>query len=261
MFNKSKDCAVRLLNYSHNLNNKELIAPTTLSFPKGRVGILVGKQDSAKSLFLRTLAGHEFGNNGDIVTYGKSLKNSGAEYKRHVFLVSPSIQFNLPCTLAHIPGILMGFYKDWDFVAYRNWLEHMGLPEDFNYSQLSQVMKMRTLVAIAMACGAEVLLFEDVDNYLTTEQQRELMLALQMKAAAGVCALMSSRRLTRWVTSDVDLYSFKGANIIRVDANLLKKRIVGQDTHRPILAAKNGWTQHNLGDENTATMTMTFIAT
>lgn len=261
MFNKSKDCAVRLLNFSHNFNNKELISPTTLSFPKGRIGVLVGKQDTTKSLFLRAVAGYEAGNVGDIITHGKSLKNSGAEYKKHVFLVSPYVQFNLPCTLSQIPGILMGFYKDWNFSTYKSWLEHMGLPENLSYSQLSAATKMRALVAIAMACGAEVLLFDDVDNYLTSEQQRELMLALQMKAQAGIFALISSRRLTRWVTSDVDLYSFKGTNIIRVDANLLKKRIVGKDTPRPILPIKNGWTQRDPEDENTATMTMTFVAT
>src|SRR5688572_16582936 len=137
MFSNSKDSAIRLLNFSQIFSNKESISPTTISFAKGRVAILVGKQEQTKGYLLRSIAGYEGNCNGDIVSYGKSLKNSGAEYKKNIFLVSPNIQFNLPCTLSHIPGILMGFYKNWDFLAYRHWLEHLGLPEQVSFSQLS----------------------------------------------------------------------------------------------------------------------------
>jgi ABC-type multidrug transport system ATPase subunit len=261
MFNKSKDSAIRLLNFSQSDGNKELLSPTTLSFPKGRIGVFVGKQDVNKAHFMRAIAGFEEAQSGDVVIGNRSLRNSGADYKRNVFLVSSSIQFNLPCTLAHIPGILMGFYEDWDFVAYRTWLDHMQLEDSIPYSQLSTSAKMRALVAIAMACGAEVLLFDDIDSYLDSEQQKTLVTALQMKCSAGVTVLMGSRRLSRWVKSDIDLYSFKDSSLIRVDAALLRKRIVGEESDRPTLSSSKGWTRKENGDENTATMTMTFVAT
>lgn len=261
MFSKSKDSAIRLLNFSQNLGDKELLSPTTISIPKGRIGVFVGKQDLNKGHLMRAVAGYEEASTGDIVLGGKSLRNSGADYKRNVFLVSPYVQFNLPCALSNIPGILMGFYENWDFVTYKTWLNHMNLAENQPYSQLSTGAKMRALIAIAMACGAEVLLFEDIDSYLDSEQQRTLIAALQMKCSAGDTAIIGSRRLTRWVNMDIDLYSFKEANLIRVDANVLRKRIVGPEPSRPTLAAKNGWTRKEFGDENTATMTMTFVAT
>ncbi len=261
MFSKSKDSAIRLLNFSQLSGDVELLSPTTLSIPKGRVGVFVGKQDVNKGHLLRAIAGYEEAASGDIVISGKSLRNSGTEYKKNVFLVSPYVQFNLPCALSHIPGILMGFYENWDFVAYKTWLNHMNLSDSLPFSQLSTGAKMRALIAIAMACGAEILLFEDVDSYLDTEQQKTLIAALQMKCSAGSTALIGSRRLTRWVNSDVDLYSFKESNLIRVDAGILRKRIVGPEPTRPTLSAKNGWTKKEFGEENTATMTMTFVAT
>lgn len=261
MFSKSKDSAIRLLNFSQEKECKELLGTTTFAFPKGRVGVVVGKSECQKSHLLRAIAGQEQGITGDIVVCNRSVRNSGSEYKRNVFIVSPYVQFNLPCALNHVPGILMGFYENWDFVAYRNWLEHLGLSETIPYSQLSQSAKMRALIAIAMACGAEVLLFEDIDTYLDSEQQKSLMNALQLKAAAGQTALIGSKRLTRWVHSDVDLYSFKDASLIRVDTETLRKRLLVTDTPaRPVLARKNGWTKQE-GEENTATMTMTFVAT
>lgn len=262
MFSKSKDSAIRLLNFSQVQGDKEILSPTTLSFPKGRVGVFVGKQDFNKGHFMRAVAGFEEASSGDVVIGNKSLRNSGAEYKRNVFLVSASIQFNLPCTLAHIPGILMGFYENWDFITYKSWLDHFDLADNQPYSQLSTGAKMRALVAIAMACGAEVLMFEDMDAYLDSDQQKTLIAALQMKCTAGVTALVGSRRLSRWVKNDLDLYSFKENNLIRVDSELLRKRIVGEAPTRPTLAAaNNGWTKQGFGDENTATMTMTFVAT
>jgi len=261
MFSKSKDSAIRLLNFSQSMGDKELLSPTTVSIPKGRVGVFVGKQDVAKGHLMRALAGYEEATTGDVVIGGKSLKNSGADYKKNVFLVSPYVQFNLPCSLSHIPGILMGFYENWDFVAYKTWLNHMNLSDSLPFSQLSTGAKMRALIAIAMACGAEVLLFEDVDSYLDSEQQKTLVAALQMKCSAGSTALIGSRRLTRWVNSDVDLYSFKEASLIRVDANVLRKRIVGPEPTRPSLSPSSGWTRRESGEENTATMTMTFVAT
>ncbi|MEZ4814937.1 MAG: ATP-binding cassette domain-containing protein, partial [Bdellovibrionota bacterium] len=196
MFSNSKDSAIRLLNFSQVLGDKEVISPTTLSFSKGRVGIFVGKQDQSKNCLFKALAGHEDATSGDIVIGQKSLKKSGSEYKKNVFLVSPSVQFNLPCTLAQIPGILMGFYENWNFVSYTTWLEQLGLNGAMPYSQLSVGAKMRALIAIAMACEAEVLLFEDVDSYLDSDQQRTLIAALQLKCSAGVTALIGSRRLT-----------------------------------------------------------------
>lgn len=260
MFSKSKDSAIRLLNFAQNLGDKEVIAPTTQSFPKGEICVLVGKQEVSKSHLLRSIGGFEECASGDIITCGKSARNSGAEYKRNVFLVSPYIQFNLPCTLSHIPGILMGFYENWDFINYKSWLEHFGLNENTAYSQLSVNSRMKALTAIAMACGAEVLLFEDVDSFLNSEDQKTLLATLNMKKSVGVTSIIGSKRLTRWVNSDVEMYSFKNTSLIRVDANILKKRIVGPEASRPILPAKDGWTRQKVAEENTATMTMTFVA-
>ena len=99
MFSKSKDSAIRLLNFSQSDGNKELLSPTTLSFPKGRIGVFVGKQDVNKAHFMRAIAGFEEAQSGDVVIGNRSLRNSGADYKRNVFLVSSSIQFNLPSNI------------------------------------------------------------------------------------------------------------------------------------------------------------------
>lgn len=260
MFSKSKDSAIRLLNFSQEKDCTELLSSTSHSFPKGRIGVIVGKSECQKAHLLRAIAGYEQGTTGDIVICNKSVRNSGTEYKKHVFIVSPNVQFNLPCALNHVPGILMGFYENWDFIAYRTWIEHLKLTETVPYSQLSVGAKMRALIAIAMASGADVLLFEDIDSYLDNEQQKTLMNALQLKCAQGHTALIGSKRLTRWVNSDVDLYSFRDTNLIRVDTQVLKKRMEITESPRPTLAVRNGWTRHQLGDENTATMTMTFIS-
>lgn len=260
MFSKSKDSAIRLLNFSQNLGDKEIISSTTQSFPKGEICVLVGKQEISKSHLLRSIGGFEECVAGDIVTCGKSARNSGADYKRNVFLVSPYIQFNLPCTLSHIPGILMGFYENWDFISYKSWLEHFGLNDNTPYSQLSVNSRMKALTAIAMACGADVLLFEDIDSFLTSEDQKTLLSALQMKKSIGVTTILGSKRLTRWINSDVEMYSFKNTNLIRVDTELLKKRVGISEATRPILPAKDGWTRQKIAEENTATMTMTFVA-
>jgi iron complex transport system ATP-binding protein len=261
MFSKCKDSAVKLLNFSQEKNNEEIIGSTSYSFPKGRVGIVVGKSESQKAHFLRAIAGYELGTTGDIVICDKSVRNSGSEYKKNVFIVSPYVQFNLPCAISHVPGILMGFYENWDFATYRTWIDYLGLAESVPYSQLSTGSKMKALIAIAMASGAEVLLFEDVDSYLDSEQQKTLMNALQLRCATGLTAILGSRRLTRWVNSDVDLYSFKDTTFIRVDATALKRRIEnGESEDRIMMPMKNGWTRQNKGEENTATMTMTFIA-
>jgi len=155
----------------------------------------------------------------------------------------------------------MGFYENWDFIAYKTWIDYFALPDNTPYSQLSVGAKMKALIAIAMATNAEVLLFEDIDSYLNSEEQKSLMNALQLKSATGHSALIGSKRLTRWVTSDVDLYTFKDQILTKVDSQTLKRRL-GVSSNAPrTMPAKNGWTRHQLGDENTATMTMTYIAT
>ncbi len=260
MFSKTKDSAIRLLNFSQEKNSREVIAPVTMSFPKARIGVVVGKSESQKGSFLRTISGFDSPATGDIVISNKSLRNSGVEYKRNVFLVSPYVQFNLPCSLSQVPGILTAFYDQWDFVAYRNWVEYLGLPGNVMYSELPNPQKMKALIAIAMASSADVLIFEDIDTYLQSDHQRTLLNSLQMKSLSGGSALIGSRRLTRWVNSDVDLYSFKGTSLIQVDTQALKQRLEGP---APLANAslQNGWPRYNQPNENTQTMTMTFLAT
>ncbi len=250
-----KDYAVILKKYSKVLNGEEVISPTTYAFPQNRIGVFIGKAETEKSYLLRSIGEYESFEQGEIEIKNSFAQKNDKEYKKKVFLVSPNMDYHLPCTLQQIPGILSLFYTEWNFETFKLWLNHFKLPENVMVSKLTRIEKAKTLTCIALASGASVLVFEDIDSYLNIEEQHNLIATLEVKRMMGCTALIGSKHITRWVGYDLDLYTFQNKKLMVIDTVRLRKKIANIEEPYAIPSSEQ-WKESSFGDNKTITRTI-----
>jgi ABC-type cobalamin/Fe3+-siderophores transport system ATPase subunit len=250
-----RDYAVVLKKYSKVLNGEEIISPTTYAFPQNRIGVFIGKAEVEKSYLLRAIGDHESFEQGDIQIQNSFAQKNDKEYKKNVFLVSPNIDYNLPCSIEQIPGVLSLFYSHWNFETFKTWINHFKLPEAIMFSKLTRIEKAKTLTCIALASGVGVLAFEDIDAYLNIEEQHNLIATLEIKRMMGCTVLIGSKHITRWMGYDLDLYTFHNKKLMVIDTVKLRKKIANIEEPYAIPSTEQ-WRESSFGDDKTITRTI-----
>ena len=98
-----------------------------------------------------------------------------------------------------ITKITKSFYKDWDDAAYRKYMQLFKLEENKTPSQLSEGMKVKFALALALSHNAKLLLLEEPTSGLDPVSRDELLDVFMDLSEQGITILFSTH-----ITSDLD---------------------------------------------------------
>lgn len=172
----------------------------SFSMESGSVMGFIGRNGAGKTTTLKSLLHLVHPDAGRITLLGKDTDRDEQEIRRSIGFVSGGLSYYPRKHLRQITDATRRFYPTWDEKMYRSCLERFRLSEDKRTSELSEGMKVKYQLALAMSHGAKLLILDEPTSGLDPVSRDDLLdLFLTLAEEDGVSILFSTH-----ITSDLE---------------------------------------------------------
>ena len=166
---------------------------------KGTIMGFVGRNGAGKTTTLKSILNIVHADDGSVSYFGMDIKDCEAEIKRRIGYAGGAVSYFKKRKIGEIMGITKTFYDTWDDAVYRRYMDIFNLDERKTASELSQGMKVKLSLVMALSHGAELLILDEPTSGLDPISRDELLEIFQYLKGQGVSILFSTH-----ITSDLD---------------------------------------------------------
>ncbi len=166
--------------------------------PQGHIVGLIGRNGAGKSTtikgILRLIAAE-----GAVSVFGKNMDEGEMAVKQMIGYVGGGFRYYPMNTLAAIRKAYSPFYSTWNQGKYEKFLAQFDLSERKKVKELSEGMKVKFALALALSHGAKLLIMDEPTSGLDPLSREEFCdIVLQLVREEGVSVLFSTH-----ITSDL----------------------------------------------------------
>lgn len=166
---------------------------------RGEITGIVGNNGAGKTTILKCILGVMECDSGEITMDGLTLSRDESKYKEKIGVVFDSGYFYENLSLAEMKKIISSAYKNWDEGKYQEYIKKYKLDSKQKIDTLSQGMKMKYALALALSHNAEILIFDEPTSGLDPKTRQLFCEEMVRQKKEGKCILFSTH-----ITSDLD---------------------------------------------------------
>lgn len=167
---------------------------------EGQIMGFIGRNGAGKTTTLKCLLGQVHPSGGRVRFFGEDFAPNELSIKRRIAFVSGGIRFYPRTPLKTLTRVTRRFYDDWDDETCARLMERFHLDERKRADELSEGMKVKYMLALALSHHARLLLLDEPTSGLDPVSRDELLgLFLRLAEEEGVTILFSTH-----ITSDLD---------------------------------------------------------
>ena len=180
--------------------SKFTLKNVSFSLEQGRIMGLIGKNGAGKSTTLKAMLNMVCPDGGSIQMLGSDFRQEEERCKQELGVVLGGIQFYPTKKLQTITDVTRRFYQSWDDDAYQRYMSRFELDEQKQVRQLSEGMKVKYLIALALSHNAKLLIFDEPTSGLDPVAREDLLELFQQLVESGQRSILFSTH----ITSDLD---------------------------------------------------------
>lgn len=190
---------------------------------KGRITGFIGRNGAGKTTTIKSMLNLIHPDSGEILYFGKPLAGNEMEIKQRIGYSTGTVSWYPRKKIRDIVNVEKRFFDSWDENAYRKYLELFALDESKAPVELSEGMKVKFNLLLALSHKAEVLILDEPTSGLDPFSRNELLEIFDQLKKEGVAVFFSTH-----VISDIEkcaddiVYISKG----RIIAALSKKDFI-----------------------------------
>ena len=147
----------------------------TFALPKGYIMGFVGQNGSGKTTTIRSVMNMTRADSGSISVFGLDSVKDSIEIKQRLGVVFDSMYLAEHLTAKQIEQQIRPFYKNWNSDDFFASLKRFSLPDDRSVGDFSKGMKMKLMIAIALAHKPELLILDEPTSGLDPVARDELL--------------------------------------------------------------------------------------
>lgn len=166
---------------------------------EGQITGFIGRNGAGKTTTLHSIMGLLIPDSGEITFWGKRLSDDRFAAKQKIGFVSSGMGYYAKSRLRTITEVTRSFYSQWDENAYRDYMKRFSLEESKTPETLSNGMKIKYMLALALSHNAELFILDEPTSGLDPVSRDELLEILLDLRDKGKTILFSTH-----VTSDLD---------------------------------------------------------
>ena len=171
----------------------------TFSVEAGTIMGFIGRNGAGKTTTLKSLLGLVHPDAGSVECFGMDFTGHEQEVKQRIGYVVSTDGYYKKKKIRTITDVTRTFYPNWDEDAYRHYLEVFHLDEEKSPSQLSEGMKVKYSISLALSHRAELLILDEPTSGLDPVSRAELLDVFTQLRDKGVAILFSTH-----ITSDLE---------------------------------------------------------
>lgn len=149
----------------------------TFALPKGYIMGLIGANGAGKTTTLKSMLGMLNFESGKIKLLGEDFTNFTV--KDDIGVVMDLTFYNNDWTLTQLEKAISVFYTNWDTAYYHSLLNRFKLEEKKKIKELSRGMKVKLMLATALAHHPKLLLLDEPTSGLDPAARQEIVSIIQ----------------------------------------------------------------------------------
>ncbi len=197
----------------------------SFDIPEGTITGFIGRNGAGKTTTIKAMLNLIHPDGGTIRIGGRLLTEQEAEVKSSIGYSTGSVSWYPRKRLKELIAVVKTFYDTWDEAAYVYFRELFGLSEDKCIREMSEGMKVKVNLLIALSHRARVLLLDEPTSGLDPFSRDELLDTFLQLKQEGVAVFFSTH-----IVSDIEkcadriLYISHG----KIAAEMPKEDFVGK---------------------------------
>lgn len=171
----------------------------SFALTEGKITGFIGRNGAGKTTTLKSLMGFVHADGGSVRFFGMDWAGNEQRIKQQIGYVTGGVGFYPHKRLSVITAVTRRFYADWDEAMYQECLARFRLEENKTPSQLSEGMKVKYALALALSHRAKLLILDEPTSGLDPVSRDELLDILLALQRTGTTILFSTH-----ITSDLE---------------------------------------------------------
>ena len=171
----------------------------SFSLEGGQITGFIGRNGAGKTTTIKAMLNLIHPDSGEITCFGMPLREHEYAIKQRIGYSTGTVSWYPRRTIREILEVTKGFYSGWDEEACRNYMAMFGLDERKRPMELSEGMKVKCNLLMALSHRAEVLILDEPTSGLDPFSRDELLELFMALKASGVTILFSTH-----ITSDLE---------------------------------------------------------
>ena len=165
----------------------------------GRIAGFIGRNGAGKTTTIKAMLNLIHPDSGDVRYFGSPLLKSEADIKKRIGYSTGTVSWYPRKKIRDIVNIVKRFYDTWDEAAYRKYLDLFGIDEMKTPLQLSEGMKVKVNLMLALAHRSDVLILDEPTSGLDPFSRNELLEVFKELRNHGVTVFFSTH-----IISDIE---------------------------------------------------------
>lgn len=180
----------------------------TFSVPRGYITGLIGPNGSGKTTIIKLIMNLLNLDGGSIKVFGLDSTKRDEKIKNRIGFVYDTPHFYDDLSLATNKNAVKQFYSDWDDELFEYYTDSFGLKLHHRFRTLSQGMKMKFALSLALSHNAELIIMDEPTSGLDPVFRREFLEILHNIIQDEHRAVLFSTHITSDLDRIADYISF-----------------------------------------------------
>ena len=165
----------------------------------GAITGFIGRNGAGKTTTINSILSFVRPDAGKITFFGLPFPENDRVIKQKIGFVSAGMTYYTRKKLAAITKVTKSFYPEWDDGKYRKYMDRFGLSDGKTPAELSNGMKIKYALALALSHGAELLILDEPTSGLDPVSREELVEVFLKLKDEGKTVFFSTH-----ITSDLE---------------------------------------------------------
>jgi ABC-2 type transport system ATP-binding protein len=186
-----------------NLNKyyeKFHLKDVSFDLEEGYIMGFIGSNGAGKTTTLKAILNMIHTDGGEIRIFGKNYKDHELELKQDIGVAFGGVNFYTKSKISTLTDVVKRFYSNWDEETYFYYLKKFKLDPDKKISALSEGMKVKYSLTLALSHQARLLILDEPTSGLDPVARDQLLETFQELVEDGTRSILFSTH----ITSDLD---------------------------------------------------------
>lgn len=164
----------------------------TFTVGEGHIVGFIGRNGAGKTTVLKSLLHFVTPDSGEVRFFGQDFSAHEQAIKQKIGFVSGGVRFYPKKKLRVLAEVTRRFYPNWDDAAFERYLQRFSLDPEKTPDMLSEGMKVKFSLALALSHHAELLILDEPTSGLDPVSRAELLDEFLKLQKEGVSILFST---------------------------------------------------------------------
>lgn len=201
---------MRLLSVQNLCKRYERFELKDVSFglDKGYIMGFVGSNGAGKTTTLKSILNLVYKDSGDIKVLGQDFTQNELALKQEIGFMFGGVDYYKINRVKQITDVVRRFYSRWDDAVYSDCMRRFSIDESKKVSELSQGMRVKYALALALSHNAKLLILDEPTSGLDPVARDDLLELFQDLIEDGERSILFSTHITSDLEKCADFITY-----------------------------------------------------